>query len=696
MEVRSVIEKRGHFLSIVCALLGVLLFSLSSSSANAEGLRISELLDIKYLSELAWSPDGSQIAFIWDDGGVQDIWIVSLSDKKLMKISRAKGRVSRPIWSRDSRLFYEQDGMIFFWKSSQDKASILNNILTGITDFDISPDGKLIAYSKGGDLWTYSFDTNQVRQLTSTPEIESSPRFSPDGRRISFHSSPSLKQLSENSLEVTGSKLAFLYVKYEQTDVGIIPYSGGKPVWVARSDENELSPKWSPTSSMVVIERRTKDCKKRQIIVKNLITNEETVIHEESSPKWIYELSQESYWAPKGNNIAFISDQDGWCHLYLYDLEKKSLTQLTKGEYEVSDPAWSPDGAKIAFTSNRDSLVERNIWIASIPEGKLEKITRARGTNMMPLWSPDGTKIAYLHSSPYAILDIWIKPLPKGESKQLTDAMPKSLDKDVLIPPEFLHYKSKDGQKIPAFLFKPRDFDPNKKYPAVIWIHGDGILQNRYGWYPSKNYGVYYGFHQYLLQKGYITLSVDYRGSVGYGREFMQGHYMDLGGKDCDDVIRGAEYLKSLKYVDAERIGVWGLSYGGYLTLQAIIRQPEMFRAAINVAGVVDWNDWARDPGGWWIQGRMGDPEDNEELYYQRSPINFVDRIQTPLLILHGTEDFNVPFYETMRLIDALVKKGKKIEVMIYPGEDHYFVWRHTWRDIFQRIETFFEKYLKK
>lgn len=677
-------------------ILRLLFFVLCFSSASAEGLKTLELLEIKYLSEPAWSPDGSQIAFIWDDGGVQDIWVVFLKDKKLMKISHAKSRLSRPMWNHDGSLFYEQEGTLYCWKSPQNKAVILNDTLKGIANFDISPDGRSIAYSKEGDLWTYSFDTKYVGQLTSTPEVETSPHFSPDGSKISFVSSPPIKQLSDVPLELTGPKLAFLYFKYEQTDVGIIATSGGAPVWVARSDENELSPKWSPDSRMVVIEKRTKDCKKRQILVKDLITNKETPIYEETSSKWIYELSQESYWSPKGNNIAFIADQDGWCHLYVYNLDKKRLTQITRGEYEVSYPAWSPEGTKIAFTSNKDSLIERNIWVTPYPKTKLEKITRTRGTNMMPLWSPDGTKIAYLHSDPYAILDIWVKPLPKGESMQLTSAILESLDRNALVPAEFLYYESSDGLKIPAFLFKPKNFDPNKKYPAIIWIHGDGILQNRYGWHPSKNYGVYYGFHQYLLHKGYVILSVDYRGSIGYGRDFMHGHYMDLGGKDCDDIIQGAIYLKSLNFIDPERIGVWGLSYGGYLTLQSIIRRPEMFRAAINVAGVVDWNDWAHDPGGWWIQGRMGNPEDHKELYYQSAPINFVDRIRTPLLILHGTADFNVPFYESVRLIDALIKKGKNIEFMIYPGEDHYFIWSHTWRNVFQRIENYFEKYLKK
>jgi len=674
----------------------LVLFPCLASFVKADDLKTSQLLEIKYLSEPSWSPDESKIAFIWDEGGIQDVWVVYLSDGKLQKISQSKGNLGRPIWSRGGNLFYVQDGMLFSWKYPQDNAILLNTAPKGISEFDISPDGKSIVYSKKGDLWFYSLESNRSIQLTSSPEVEFSPQFSPDSRYISFLSTPPPKQITEIPNELSGPKLAFLHSKYENTDVGIISAFGGTPIWVACGKEDELSPKWAPDSKKIVIEKRTLDCKKREIIVKDLISDKEILIYEENTQKWIYELSQESYWSPQSNNIAFISDRDGWCHLYFYNLEKKNLTQMTKGEYEVSDPAWSPDGSRIAFASNKGSLIERQIWLMSISGDKLEKITEARGTNMAPFWSPGGKKIAYLHSDPYAVLDIWVKTLPKGDSRQLTNAMPESLDKKALTPPDFFYYESSDGLKIPAFLFKSKEFDSSKKYPAIIWIHGDGILQNRYGWHPSKHYGVYYGFHQYLLHKGYVVLSIDYRGSVGYGRDFMQGHYMDLGGKDCEDVIKGAEYLKSLDFVDPERIGVWGLSYGGYLTLQSIIRNPEMFKGAIDVAGVDDWNDWSKDPDGWWIQGRMGNPEDHEELYYKSAPINFVDKIQTPLLILHGTADFNVPFYESVRLIDALIKKGKNIELMIYPGEDHYFIWNRTWKDVFQRVENFFEKHLKK
>ncbi len=679
----------------VFIIIFILLNWINIESGEA-ALKTSQILQVKYLFNPVWSPEGDKIAFIWDEGGIKDIWVVSISDKKIKKISESKGNIGLPVWSKDGSLFFIQEGSLYFWNVSLEKPVVLKNLGNRIFDFDPSPKEKTIVFSKDGDLWLHSFEKNINSRLTSTCELEFSPKFSPTGDRVVFTSTPSPEQIQQIYPDLAGPKIAFLSTKYPTSDVGVISIDGGEVVWVKKSEEDELNPRWSPDGRMLAVERRTKDCRKREIWVRTISEREDRMIYEESTDKWIYELSNESYWSPKGDALAFISDKDGWYHLYTLTINGKNLSQLTRGEYEVSYPAWSPDGKMIAFTSNEGSLIERNIWIKHVPDGKIEKVTFMAGTNMMPLWSPRGEKIAFLHSSPYSVLDLWVLNVLDRKAIQLTSGMPESIRKEDLIPPEFFYYQSKDGLEIPAFLFKPINFDEKKKYPAVIWVHGDGILQNRLGWHPSKNYGVYYGFHQYLLHKDYVALSLDYRGSIGYGRDFMHGHYKDLGEKDCDDVIAGAEYLQTLDFIDPESIGVWGLSYGGYLTLQAIIRRPDLFKAAINVAGVTDWLDWYNDPGGWWIQGRMGTPDENRELYHKSSPINFVEKIATPLLILHGTADFNVPFYESIRLIDSLVKKNKKFELMIYPGEDHYFIWNSTWEDVFQRVENFFDRHLKK
>jgi dipeptidyl aminopeptidase/acylaminoacyl peptidase len=276
--------------------------------------------------------------------------------------------------------------------------------------------------------------------------------------------------------------------------------------------------------------------------------------------------------------------------------------------------------------------------------------------------------------------------------------MPAAVDRSAFVAPEFVHYPGPDGQPVPAWLFVPQNLDRTKKHPAIIWVHGDGINQNYDGWHVQRNYAVYYSFHQYLLEKGYVVLAPDYRGSIGYGRDWRTGVYMDVGGNDAKDAWMGANYLKTLSYVDSSRIGIWGLSYGGFFTLIAMTDQPTLFRAGIDVAGVVDYRMYYTDPyhGGWTVE-RIGTPDENPKVYDLASPISRVGQLARPLLVLHGTADVNVPFLESVWLVDEALKKNKGdlVEFMIYPGEFHYFRREHVLRDAWNRVDTFFALHLK-
>jgi len=204
---------------------------------------------------------------------------------------------------------------------------------------------------------------------------------------------------------------------------------------------------------------------------------------------------------------------------------------------------------------------------------------------------------------------------------------------------------------------------------------------------------MYYSMHQYLVQQGYIVLSPNYRGSSGYSRDWATGHHMDLGGDDYLDVAGGADYLKTLGYVDPDRIGVWGLSYGGFLTLQAVTVTPNLFRCAINVAGVGNWAGGST--GGGWLTARMSTPVENPEGFDRSAPVKRIETLVRPLLILHGTNDVNVGIRESLVLIDALVKKGKKFDTAFYPGEIHFFRRAAVLRDAWTRTEEFFDRHLK-
>jgi dipeptidyl aminopeptidase/acylaminoacyl peptidase len=380
-----------------------------------------------------------------------------------------------------------------------------------------------------------------------------------------------------------------------------------------------------------------------------------------------------------------------------------SAIQVTKGKFEAWRPAWSRDSTRIAFDANDvDRPGDRHIGVATInndpAHASVTTITSGRGTDTSPVWSPDGTKIVYQHTDPHTSADLFVVDVAARNSARLSDSMPPSIDRGAFVEPQFVHYPGPDGQQVPGWLFVPKNLDRTRKHPAIVWIHGDGVNQNYDGWHVQRNYAVYYSFHQYLLQKGYVVFAPDYRGSIGYGRAWRQGVYMDVGGNDAKDAWMAADYLRTLGYVDIDRVGVWGLSYGGFFTLIAVTDQPTLYRAAVDVAGVVDYAMYYEDPyHGGWTASRIGTPEQNPKVYAQASPLSHVDRLARPLLVLHGTSDVNVPYLHSVRLIDELLKhkKGDLVSFMTYPGEFHYFTREHVLRDAWHRVEDFFDANLK-
>jgi dipeptidyl aminopeptidase/acylaminoacyl peptidase len=439
------------------------------------------------------------------------------------------------------------------------------------------------------------------------------------------------------------------------------------------------------------------------VVVADATTGAARVLARDEDPLfWSMEfLGAEPVPSPDGRFIAFLSDRDGWDHLYLVPSAGGEPRQLTRGAFEVSRPAWSPDGRRIAFDTNEgDNPGARQLVVAEIGDGvgpaRLETITAGRGTNVGGQWTMDGHRLLYQHTDPRTPAELRVvEARPGAPPRRLGDPLPASIDRTALVEPRFVRYDAPDGKKVPAYLFVPPALDRARKHPAIVWVHGDGITQNFDGWHVRRDYAVYYSVHQYLLQRGYVVLSVDYRGSIGYGKAWRQGHYRDLGGADYRDIAAGVDYMKTLGYVDTARVGVWGLSYGGFMALQALTVTPELFRCAIDVAGVDDWADWYHDPDGPWIRGRMGRPEENPELYRRTSPIHFVDKIVRPLLVLHGTADVNVPYIESLRVVDAALKAGKDVGFMTYPGEYHYFHRAHVLRDAWSRVERFFDMHLQ-
>jgi dipeptidyl aminopeptidase/acylaminoacyl peptidase len=679
----------------------------------AKPLTIEQLIDIRHPSSPMWSPDGRRVAFVWDRAGVSKVYVSDLSGAP-RELSGGGASLANAFWSSDGRaLMVPKDGDLWRVPIDGSAASAVWTTPENESNVAGSPDGTTVAFVRGNkDLFVRWLANGRETHVARQEKNISGVGWSPDGGHIVFIAGGDTIR-HEQTPAYSGTKIVYTINENVPGQTFVVPAAGGTPLALPAGGGGFGGRRWLDARHFVV-DRTSPDFKRRTSLLVDIAGGE---------PKVLHEIVEEKFWSmtgdansgaqpsPDGKWVAFLSDRDGWDHLYVMAapdvarrLQPSEPIQITKGKFEAWRPVWSPDSTRIAFDANEvDRYGNRQLYVAAIngnpSRATITAVTSGRGTNIAPQWSPDGTRLVYQHTYTRHSADLWVvEAKANATPARLTDSMPAAIDRSQFVEPEMVHYAGPDGQQVPAWLLVPKNLDRSKKHPAIVWIHGDGVNQNYDGWHVQRNYAVYYSFHQYLLQKGYVVIAPDYRGSIGYGRAWREGVYMDVGGKDAKDAWMAANYLKTLSYVDMDRVGVWGLSYGGFFTLIAMTDQPKLFRAGVDVAGVVDYAMYYEDPyHGGWTASRIGTPEQNPGVYANASPLSHVDRLEHPLLVLHGTSDVNVPYLHSVRLIDELMKKGKGdlVSFMTYPGEFHYFTREHVLRDAWNRVEDFFDEHLK-
>src|SRR5258707_5329756 len=608
-------------------------------------LTIEQLIDIKHPSDPVWSPDGKRVAFVWDRADIRNLYVANAdgSGQPVALTAFPEGGVADVFWSEDGEsVYFVHEGDLWEVQASGDAAKPAWSKPDRGSGVVPSPDGKRIAFvrsnraeeqaaRKGSDLIVRWLSDGTESTITHDDVSIRGIVWSPDGKTIGY--SAGSKIVHHDDLPAySGAKLIYRVSEYVRGQIYALKLTGGKPV--AISTPGEYGGLAWVDSNRLVFDGQSKDFKKYFIYVADATTGSVKTIHEVaeekfwSIPDW-GEAGAQPWPSPNGKWIAFLSDQDGWDHLYVMPSSGGDAVQITRGRFEAWRPAWSHDSTRIAFDSNvEEHPGDRRIGIATIGDdptsAKLAYITEGTGTNIEPHWSEGDGRLVFQHTDTHNSADLYTIASREGaQPVRLTDSMPPEIDHARFVEPQFVHYPGPDGRQVPAWLFVPKNLDRTKKHPAILWIHGDGVNQNYDGWHVQRNYAVYYSIHQYFLQKGYVVLAPDYRGSIGYGRDWRTGVHMDVGGKDAKDAGMGGNYLKSLPYVDANRIGVWGLSYGGFFTLIAMTDQPKLFRAGVDVAGVVDYvmyysGSYHRGSTG----SRIGTPPGPPDVVSEASPIS--------------------------------------------------------------------------
>lgn len=453
-------------------------------------------------------------------------------------------------------------------------------------------------------------------------------------------------------------------------------------------------PVWSEDSKYAVMVARSTDNKDRWILKFDPITLKLETIDRQHDEAWIggpnigFGTGSLGFLADQ-KTLYFQSEADGYSHIYTVDLSNNQKKQLTKGKFEVQSLQLSKDKNFFYITTNEVHPGEQHFYKMSVTGGERTRLTKLAGSNQVVL-SPDETKLAFLHSESTKPWELFLQDnSPTATATQLTQSTSEHFKAYKWRDPQVLTIKARDGEDIYARYYEGKGAKGKK--PAVIFVHGAGYLQNAHKWW--SQYFREYMFHNFLVDNGYDVLDIDYRGSAGYGRDWRTGIYRFMGGKDLTDHVDAAKWLVEKHGVDAKKIGIYGGSYGGFMTLMALFTSPDTFKAGAALRPVTDWAAYNHP----YTANILNEPQKDSIAYRRSSPIYHAAGLKNRLLICHGMVDVNVHFQDVVRLSQRLIElKKENWELAAYPMEDHGFVEPTSWMDEYKRIFKLFEEELKK
>jgi dipeptidyl aminopeptidase/acylaminoacyl peptidase len=451
---------------------------------------------------------------------------------------------------------------------------------------------------------------------------------------------------------------------------------------------------WSEDGKNAVLLARAADNKDRWVMLLDAATGKTKVLASVHDDAWVNGPGAFTLgWLADSKHVYFESERDGFAHIYSVAVEGGQPAQLTSGQFEVSDVRLSRDKTKFYFTSSEGSPFERHLYSMSTGGGARNRLTTMPGNNQVDV-SPDEAMLADVRSYSNKPPELYLLPNKPMEAdataalKPVTTSPIPEFSTHKWIEPPIVNFKARDGATVHGRIYVPANWKGGG--PAVLFVHGAGYLQNVHRWWSS--YYREYMFHHLLAERGFVVLDIDYRGSAGYGRDWRTGIYRHMGGKDLTDHVDAVNYLVKEHGVDPKRVGLYGGSYGGFITLMAMFTTPDVFAAGAALRPVTDWAHYNNG----YTSNILNLPQKDQEAYKKSSPIYFANGLKGALLICHGMVDVNVNFQDTVRLVEKLIELRKENwEIAPYPVEDHGFEREESWADEYKRILKLFTQNLR-
>jgi dipeptidyl aminopeptidase/acylaminoacyl peptidase len=478
--------------------------------------------------------------------------------------------------------------------------------------------------------------------------------------------------------------------------VAVVDLATGVATWIDPPDKGRrgtmLPLGWAPNTDRALMMAMPSDYKDRWLLAVGPDGRATTLDHLRDEA-WVGGPGLfTAGWLPDGQSVYFVSERTGYAHLYVVPATGGAATALTSGQWEVHDVQLSPDGRTFFITSNETHPGDRHLYALPVRGGARTRITsRLDGWNEGTV-SPNGRWAAVLHATASTPPELYLMPVrPAADARRVTHSTTREFQRGPWIRPEVITVPARDGAQVYSRIFRPRDLGAQANGAAVIFVHGAGYLQNAHrGW---SSYFREYMFHHLLASRGYTVLDMDFRASAGYGRDWRTGIHRHMGGKDLTDHVDGARYLAQREGIDPKRIGIYGGSYGGFITLMALFTEPDVFRSGAALRSVTDWAHYNHP----YTSRILGEPQADSVAYRRSSPIYFAEGLRGDLLIAHGMMDTNVHFQDVVRLTQRLIELGKTDwELAVYPVEDHAFTRPESWADEYRRILELFERTLRK
>ncbi|UCH84169.1 MAG: S9 family peptidase [Candidatus Latescibacterota bacterium] len=578
-----------------------------------------------------------------------------------------------------------------------------------------SPDARRIAYTRDNDLWVLDLDTNEEIQLTTTGSdtlqngvldwVYMEELFTRGNVRAFWwsHDSQSIAYLEFDVSPVPEFPIVDFLPRHNTVEmqrypktgdpnsivrVGVVSAGGGQTTWmnVDTSDDSYIARVyWFGDDKHLAVEKLNRRQDEIRFLIMDTTTGDLDEGFVETSDTWVEATYMRHFYETK-DQFVYNSNRDGFSHLYLYKNDGSLIRQLTTGDWTVSSLN-SVDEKKglVYFTGLEASILERHLYRVPDKGGKIEQLTKRPGTHYVT-FSPDSKYYYDWFSSTKAPRVITVYNASGKQLFVLDECDTSELDSYELPSSEFFTFTSGDGFDFYASMIKPPDFDPAKKYPVIVYTyaypHGQ-IVRNR----GDRTLGLW---HKMMATRGYIIFQMDNRGAYGRGAKWEGYSLKTLGQLELDDQVAGAEYLKSLPYVDGSRIGIWGWSGGGSMTALAMLKRPGVFKAGAAVAPVTDIGFYDTV----YMERYMKHPDDNEDGYYEGSPANFADGLEGAFLLVHGTSDDNVHMQNSIHLVRELILAGKQFELMLYPGGRHGIGGDTERAHLFTMMTRFFEENL--